>query len=86
MDLQVLREIAAWDERGNEIVYEGGRRLATGIEAVDRPVASGSRVRLVETGGDFIAIAESVAGTDLSRLFDAWLFSETIPDFPTDTG
>jgi aminopeptidase N len=43
---------------------------------------SGSVVRTA----DFIAIAETVAGTDLSRLFDAWLFSETIPDFPTDTG
>ena len=31
---------------------------------------------------DFVAVAEEVSGRDLEDLFDAWLFSEGIPDFP----
>lgn len=31
---------------------------------------------------DFIGLAESIAGEDLSDLFDAWLFSVDLPDIP----
>lgn len=33
----------------------------------------------VATTDDFIAVAESVSGLDLSELFDAWLYSEDMP-------
>ena len=33
----------------------------------------------VATTDDFIAVAESVGGRDLSELFDAWLYSEEMP-------
>ena len=32
---------------------------------------------------DFVAVAERVAGRDLSELFDTWLFSESVPELPT---
>jgi aminopeptidase N len=32
--------------------------------------------------GDFIAIAESVSGEDLSGLFDDWLFGKDVPELP----
>lgn len=35
---------------------------------------------------DFVAAAEDVSGSDLSELFDTWLFSETVPELPTATG
>ena len=36
-------------------------------------------VHSVATTDDFIAVAESVSGRDLSQLFDAWLFSDEMP-------
>ena len=32
---------------------------------------------------DFIAVAEEVAGRDLTELFDAWLFATALPDLPS---
>jgi aminopeptidase N len=37
----------------------------------------------IATTEDFIAVAEGVSGTDLSDLFDKWLYSESIPDLPS---
>lgn len=34
------------------------------------------------TTEDFISVAEEVSGRDLGELFDAWLYGETIPEFP----
>jgi aminopeptidase N len=34
------------------------------------------------TTGDFIAVAEEVAGRDLDELFELWLYSPTVPDLP----
>ncbi len=34
------------------------------------------------TTADFIAVAEEVSGQELDDFFDAWLYSETIPDVP----
>ena len=34
------------------------------------------------TTSDFIAVAETVSGQDLDELFDAWLYSEEVPDLP----
>jgi aminopeptidase N len=31
---------------------------------------------------DFIAVAEEISGRDLKALFDAWLYSRQMPDFP----
>ena len=36
----------------------------------------------VVTTEDFIAAAESVSGKDLDALFDAWLYSDEMPDLP----
>ena len=36
----------------------------------------------VVTTEDFIAAAESVSGTELDELFDAWLYSDEMPDLP----
>jgi len=36
------------------------------------------------TTEDFIAVAEEVAGQDLTGLFDAWLFSTDLPDLPSN--
>ncbi len=36
----------------------------------------------IVTTDDFIAVAESVSGRDLGELFDAWLYSEAMPDLP----
>ena len=34
------------------------------------------------TTDDFIAVAEEVSGQDLDDLFSAWLYGDTIPEFP----
>jgi aminopeptidase N len=34
------------------------------------------------TTGDFIAVAEELSGLDLDDLFDAWLYSGEVPEFP----
>jgi aminopeptidase N len=31
---------------------------------------------------DFVAVAEEVSGSDLSRFFDAWLYQEPVPQIP----
>lgn len=36
----------------------------------------------IVTTDDFIAVAESLSGRDLGQLFDAWLYSEAMPDLP----
>ena len=36
----------------------------------------------IVTTDDFIAVAESVSGQELGELFDAWLYSEAMPDLP----
>lgn len=35
---------------------------------------------------DFVALAEEVAGQDLSALFDAWLYQADLPPLPPDNG
>jgi len=35
--------------------------------------------------GDFVRVAEAVAGTELEELFDAWLFDRAVPEFPAGT-
>jgi len=35
---------------------------------------------------DFIAVAEEVSGQQLDDLFDAWLYTEELPDFPGEPG
>ena len=32
---------------------------------------------------DFIALAETVSGQDLDALFEAWLYSDEVPDLPS---
>ena len=32
---------------------------------------------------DFIDVAEEIAGSDLADLFDAWLYEDAIPEFPS---
>lgn len=38
------------------------------------------------TTGDFIAVAELVAGVELDELFDSWLIDPEVPDFPRGPG
>jgi len=39
------------------------------------------------TTEDFIALAEEISGTDLSKLFEGWLFAQRVPAQPqTGTG
>ena len=40
----------------------------------------------IATTADFIAIAEAVSGSDLSDLFDQWLYSEAVPELPSTAG
>lgn len=40
----------------------------------------------IATTADFIAVAEAVSGSDLSDLFDQWLYSATVPDLPSTAG
>ena len=40
----------------------------------------------IATTADFIAIAEAVSGSDLSALFDQWLYSEVVPELPSTAG
>jgi aminopeptidase N len=35
------------------------------------------------TTGDFVALAEEVSGVQLDDLFDAWLYGDVVPDFPS---
>nr|MDJ0664061.1 M1 family peptidase [Acidimicrobiia bacterium] len=34
------------------------------------------------TTDEFIDLAESISGTDLTDLFDEWLYGEQVPDLP----
>jgi aminopeptidase N len=33
---------------------------------------------------DFVAVAEEISGRQLDALFDAWLYGDTVPEFPLD--
>jgi len=38
------------------------------------------------TTADFIAVAESISGRDLTDLFESWLYENKVPEFPAATG
>ncbi len=40
----------------------------------------------VATTADFIAVAEAISGSDLSDLFDKWLYSATVPELTAPAG
>jgi aminopeptidase N len=79
------------DDLFNPFVYRVGAmtlhalRIETGDEAffeilrtyVDRHGGAAA------TTDDFVAVAEEITELDLSELFEAWLFGDTIPEFPS---
>ena len=68
-------------------VYQGG---ATALEALRRTIGDDAFFELLQQWvqrndgrrarpQDFIALAEEIAGTDLTEFFDEWMFAERQP-------
>ncbi len=59
-------------------------RLTTGDDAFFAILRSyAARFRNANaTTTDFVELAEEISGIELDALFDEWLFSDTVPEFP----